>query len=186
MQKPQANNSLGVIYEREHFVQFYPRDEMLINNLRTYIGAGLKAGDSCIVICTAAHRQMLEDLLRSGGYLTADTESYVCIDADELLARFVSNGKVDRDAFRRVIGALLAESRSEGKQVRAFGEMVAQLWINGFEAAAMRLETLWNEIASEYQLTLFCAYPMHSFDCSDNFHATTEELRSLHSSIITA
>jgi hypothetical protein len=41
--------------------------------------------------------------------------------------------------------------------------MVALLWARGAVAEAIRLEQLWNEIASVWDFSLLCAYPVSSF-----------------------
>lgn len=48
--------------------------------------------------------------------------------------------------------------------VRIYGEMVAVLWDEGNVAAAIALEDLWNDLATRYPFSLFCAYPMRAFD----------------------
>ena len=47
--------------------------------------------------------------------------------------------------------------------VRAFGEMVNLLWKDGMTSAAIRLETLWNELARSYDFKLLCGYSMGNF-----------------------
>jgi hypothetical protein len=44
--------------------------------------------------------------------------------------------------------------------IRAYGEMVNVLWKDGLTAAAIRLETLWNELAKSYDFKLLCGYSM--------------------------
>jgi PAS domain S-box-containing protein len=47
--------------------------------------------------------------------------------------------------------------------------MVALLWKNGKESAAIRLEELWNELQKKHSFALFCAYPMS--ECTREAHA---------------
>ena len=47
--------------------------------------------------------------------------------------------------------------------VRAFGEMVDLLWKDGNADAAIRLEELWNELATKYQYSLLCGYSVDNF-----------------------
>jgi hypothetical protein len=44
----------------------------------------------------------------------------------------------------------LASRGRENATVRAYGEMVDLLWKDGLEEAAIRLETLWNELANTH------------------------------------
>ena len=57
---------------------------------------------------------------------------------------------------------MVAQAAQNGRRVRAFGEMVALLWSEGNQAAAIRLEELWNELALSQTFCLFCAYSMDS------------------------
>ena len=47
--------------------------------------------------------------------------------------------------------------------IRAYGEMVDVLWKDGKEAAAIRLEMLWNQLANTRKFSLLCGYSMGSF-----------------------
>ena len=47
------------------------------------------------------------------------------------------------------------------------GEMVALLWEGGDLASAVELEDLWNDIRSQYDFDLLCAYRLSTFDNED-------------------
>lgn len=47
--------------------------------------------------------------------------------------------------------------------VRIFGEMVAVLWAEGKTRTAIRLEELWDELATRHAFSLLCAYPMSAY-----------------------
>ena len=51
----------------------------------------------------------------------------------------------------------------EGSPVCAYGEMVDLLCKSGNPAGAIKLEELWNELASSYDFSLLCAYNMGNF-----------------------
>ena len=53
--------------ESDHFVQFYERDVSLVEAVSGFIGAGLEAGESCIVIATQAHREDIQTKLIAHG-----------------------------------------------------------------------------------------------------------------------
>src|SRR5205085_11613356 len=48
-------------------------------------------------------------------------------------------------------------------QVAAYGEMVAVLWGEKMQDAAIRLEALWNALSRIHDFRLRCAYPMSHF-----------------------
>lgn len=151
---------------REHAVQFYESDAYLLESLRIYVGEGLRNGESAVVVATGPHRQGLARLLVEEGLdlpsLTA-AGRYVSLDSDTLLSAFMRDGMPDADLFDSVVGEVVARAASAGTSVRAFGEMVATLWSEGRQAAAIRLEELWNEMLTRYPLALCCGYPLRGF-----------------------
>ena len=79
------------------------------------------------------------------------------------------DGQLDEHLFRDVLGGVLAEAqrRSSTGHVRAFGEMVGLLWVEGDRAAATRLEEYWNDLLRGAACSLFCAYPIDIYDDGD-------------------
>jgi PAS domain S-box-containing protein len=157
--------------EREHFVQFYERDEFLIASVAGFVGEGLRAGDPVIVIATDSHRSSLNQRLREDGIdlKAARTEGrYILLDAAATLAKFMVNGAPDEKLFQENVANIVKRAVRNGKHVRAFGEMVALLWAEGNSDGAIRLEQLWNEFGKEHSFALFCAYPMNGFCDSAN------------------
>src|SRR2546423_15600298 len=57
----------GAMGEPGHFVQFYESDAFLLDSLRDFVRAGLRAGDACIVVTKQAYRAELEERLRAEG-----------------------------------------------------------------------------------------------------------------------
>jgi PAS domain S-box-containing protein len=156
------------------------------------------AGDAAVVIATATHREQLAQRLESRGLRLASAVyegRYIALDAAETLAKFMVNGAPDATRFDTIIGDVLkqAERAAQGEQPRivAFGEMVALLFADGQEEAALQLERLWNELAKTRKFYLHCAYPLgiftdaahaHSFEqiCGEHHHVTpTESFTSL-------
>ena len=154
-----------------HVVQFYSDDEFLLNQLSSFIGTALEAGDAAVVFCTKTHRTGLEQRLRQCGLdlsAAARNGHYLPVDAVEVLEKFMAAGMPDPGRFYEVVGGILALARAaaEGKNRRvvAFGEMVALLWAAGNKNAALRLEELWNELAQAHSFSLRCAYPLPGFN----------------------
>ena len=81
-------------------------------------------------------------------------------DANETLAAFMVGQLPDADLFRQKIGGLLdvATGGRLDVTVRAYGEMVNELWRDGNPEGAIRLEALWNELFS-----LLCGYAIGNF-----------------------
>lgn len=147
----------------EHFVQFYETDAFLLDSVRDFIGAALRAGDAGIVVATPAHRAALEERWqRCGLDLTAARArgQYVSVDAAEALSRFMVDGMPEPGRFTEVIGGIIARAGAGRRHVRIFGEMVALLADEGNHTATVRLEELWNDLQKTHPFSLFCAYPM--------------------------
>jgi len=151
----------------EHFVQFYGTDAFLLDSLSGFIGAGLLAGDACIVIATPMHCEDLEKRLQTNGLDLLDAytrDAYIVLDAAEVLTAFMVDGSPVPERFAEVVEGLIARAAQGGRHVRIFGEMVALLWAEGNRAAALKLEELWNHFHQKTApFALFCAYPMHDF-----------------------
>lgn len=163
----ESPNSAGESAARhQHTVQFYQSDTYLLQSLRSYLGDGLRNGDSVIVVATEPHREGLVLLLEEDGFdisRLAATGRYVSLDADTLLSAFMRHDEPDVDLFDSVIGDVIARASAGGRPVRVFGEMVSILWLRGRQAAALRLEELWNDLQRRYSISLCCGYPMDGF-----------------------
>jgi hypothetical protein len=152
----------------QHAVQFYERDDFLLEGVTRFVAAGISDGDCSIVIATKAHRTDLEArLVRRGLDLNAARRrgSYIALDAADTLAKFMVGAAPDPAKFAQVVGALIERSIQGPplRRVRAFGEMVALLWAEGNSAGAIELERLWNDLAPRQNFSLLCGYPMQAF-----------------------
>jgi hypothetical protein len=162
--------------ERSHAVQFYLDDAVLVELLSRFVGTALVMGDAAVVLATKRHRDAVAVRLRRRGLDTTVARQqgrYVVADAVQLLDKIASKGRVSGVSFNRVVGGLLDRAGraagGPGYRVAVFGEMVALAWAAGQHDAAMRIEELWNELASSRKFSLCCAYPMTGF--AANAHA---------------
>jgi PAS domain S-box-containing protein len=147
--------------EREHLVQFYEDSQTLVETLEGFIGGALRAGSAGIVIATREHLDALDRQLAASGFDVAAVKQsgqYVAIEAAGLLGQILANGWPQPDLFRMKVGGLIDKAHSRWGSVRAFGEMVGLLWRDGAPGAALRLESLWNDLASTQTFTLLCGY----------------------------
>ena len=155
----------------QHGVQFYSQDKFLLEELSEYIGNALRAGDAAVVVVTEEHRDGLLPWLTAQGLdigALLEKGRFVALDAAQALATFMSDGRPNEERFNEMIGGIVADAVAcaDGAQPRVaiFGEMVALLWADGQTQAAIRLEQLWNGLARTKSFSLFCAYPMSSFN----------------------
>ena len=171
----------------DHFVQFYETDDLLLDAVSDFIGAGLGSGAACIVIATPDHRAALVQRLQANNLDPSGSHAqskYFALDAAETLSQFLLNGLPDPKQFERVISDVIEHAVKGQKRMRIFGEMVTLLWQRGDQEAAIHLEALWNRLRlTTHPFSLFCAYPMSLFtgqDCEELFTKVCE----LHSQVI--
>jgi anti-sigma regulatory factor (Ser/Thr protein kinase) len=153
------------LVDGDHAVEFYERDADLAHTVGRYLSEAIRDGGVAIAIATGPHRRAFEDELRAAGIdvVTARRDGdLVSLDAAATVATLMPDGRVDRDAFRRVVGPVVARAAETGRPVRAYGEMVALLWEAGDVLAAIDLERLWNDLRRELHFTLLCAYRSQS------------------------
>jgi signal transduction histidine kinase/ActR/RegA family two-component response regulator len=152
--------------DTDHFVQFYEADGFLLNSLSGFIGKGITAGGSVVVVATESHRNGLDELLQANGVDVAGAKArgqYLALDAADTLTKFMVDGVPDRGRFNEVMGSVVACIADGRSHTRAFGEMVGLLWAEGNYSAALRLEEFWNDLQKVHSFSLFCAYPMNAF-----------------------
>jgi hypothetical protein len=177
--KPSADSS------HFHGVQFYNDKDALCRIVGSFLAEGLTLGDLAVIIATPDHAARVESCLRSVGIDVDELKrqgNLVTLDARETLQLFMTDGMPNPGAFRRVIGSALAGvcRGRDDRAIRAYGEMVDLLWKEGREAAAIRLETLWNQLAGTHDFKLLCGYSMGTFYKG----AAIEEIHSQHSHLV--
>ena len=155
-------------HHHDHFVQFYEDESFLASVVSEFLTEGLSRGEPVVVIATAEHRSTFLARLRDAGVDVARARHegrLTFLDARETLNKFMDGLTPNRQRFQSVVGAVIERSlRGRPEQpVRAYGEMVDLLWKDGNTAGAIRLEELWNDLATDYRFSLLCAYSMANF-----------------------
>jgi len=151
-----------------HVVQFYEDESFLCDTVASFLTDGLNAGHPAVVIATASHRDGFKKSLRSKGVdvdRACRAGQVEFLDARETLTGFMRDSMPDDGLFRQQVGGAIERRlrATSSAPLRAYGEMVDLLWRDGNAEAAVRLEELWNELATTLPFTLMCAYPMGSF-----------------------
>ena len=154
----------------EHTVQFYEEDGFLARVVADFLADGLAAAQPAVVIATEDHRSSVSALLSARGL---DSHSVQFLDAAETLATFMDGALPNAERFRATIGGVLRSVSAARPEVpiRAYGEMVDLLWRDGNREGAIRLEQLWNDLASEHRFSLLCAYAMGNFSRASHAEA---------------
>ena len=156
------------LHSHHHAVQFYGNEASLFTTVGSFLSEGLVGGHPSIVIATGAHASAIADQLASR---LIDVEAakasgdLVLLDAEETLAAFMDDGIPNPGKFEHHVGGLIRDTLGGRTTmiVRAYGEMVDVLWKQGQEDAAIRLEILWNKLATTYGFALLCGYSMGNF-----------------------
>ena len=151
-----------------HAVRFYESPDSLAQMVAAFAAEGLIGGHPAIIFATPEHRHATAQQLAAIGFdveqLTTRGDLFI-LDAREMLATFMVDGMPDADRFEESVLALIDRACRDrpGCIIRAYGEMVDVLWKDGMEAAAIRLEMLWNQLATTRRFSLMCGYSMGSF-----------------------
>jgi hypothetical protein len=185
-EQPLASFGKPVAEVQSHAVRFYKDSNGLARIVSAFINEGLSAGLPAIVIATPEHREAIEGSLKA---LRVDvsrllsSDDLIFVDAERVLSKFMLEGMPDAALFKAEIIPLI-ERASRGRVgcvVRAYGEMVDVLWKRGQTAAAIRLETMWNQLAHTHEFALLCGYAMGHFYKA----AAPRELHDLHTHVST-
>jgi hypothetical protein len=162
-----------------HVVQFYGDDQELAASVARFLGEGLEAGGTAVVVATAAHRLVFRAHLPS-----AAGERLLIVDAQEMLHRFLVGGQLDGQRFREMAEHLIGRAAKAGQPVRIYAEMVAVLWDAGQVTLALELESLWNDLATRLPFSLLCGYPARLLATDDgNDAAGVQQVCRLHTAV---
>ena len=161
-----------------HVVQFYESESFLCDAVGDFLHAGAEARQPLVVFATPHRWSGFSTRLRArGSNVDACREQglLTVLDARDTLSAFMVDDMPDERRFMDHVGGLIEQRTrlSSSGTVRAYGEMVDLLWQDGNPDAAIRLEALWNDLASVHDLSLLCAYAM------SNFHGERDQRRFL-------
>ena len=153
-------------HPRSHIVYPYSNDMEAVDAVFRYADAGLSHDEAVLLVVTPEHRSEILERLSHGAWDVDSLEhsgQLQCLDAEELLRRFMINGMPDETLMRNAICIPIIQAQSNGRprrrEVRIFGEMVSLLWENNCDAA-VSLEAMWNRLIPEYSIALFCGYAL--------------------------
>ena len=151
-----------------HAVRFYEDAQSLARMVATFVAEGFIESLPAVVIATPDHLDAILEKL-SGMSFDLDhlkqQNDLIVLDAREALALFMVDGMPKAEKFESAMLPVI-DKACRGRQdcvIRAYGEMVDVLWKDGMEAAAVRLEMLWNHLANTRDFSLLCGYSMGSF-----------------------
>jgi CheY-like chemotaxis protein len=154
---------------RDHIVQLYQDQQFLNRAVCRFAAAAIANGEGVILVPTIAHWDAFRPRLESEGVDVKAAEKrgqLTIVDADNLLPTFMCNGMPDSPVFMGLAANVVSQARGEGRypKVRWWGEMVNLLWERGDVAASMNLEDLFDKLAHEQDIAIFCSFLMDNFN----------------------
>jgi hypothetical protein len=160
---------------RDHVVQLYQDQDFLNRAVCRFAGAALANGEGVILVPTTEHWNAFRPRLEAEGVdvkTAQDRGQLTVVDADELLPRFMRHTMPEAPVFLGLAGEIIARTRSAGRfpKVRWWGEMVNVLWERGDVAASMNLEDLFDRVAHEQDIAIFCSFVMDNFNGEIHTH----------------
>jgi MEDS: MEthanogen/methylotroph, DcmR Sensory domain len=151
-----------------HAVQFYKDEDSLAGTVARFLSEGIRAGHPGLVIATPFHTAAILRELTASGLRPQElrlTGELNILDARKILASFMVGDTPDPVLFKSNVGEHI-ETICLGRKpcpIRAYGEMVDLLWQDGNSEGAIKLEMLWNQLASAYDFALLCGYAFGQF-----------------------
>jgi hypothetical protein len=154
---------------RDHIVQLYQDQQFLNRAVCRFAAAAITNGEGVILVPTVAHWDAFRPRLEAEGVDVKAAEQrgqLTIVDADNLLPTFMRDGMPESPVFLGLAENVVSRARGDGRypKVRWWGEMVNILWERGEVAASMNLEDLFDQLAHEQDIAIFCSFLMDNFN----------------------
>jgi len=169
-----------------HFAQFHRDRDGLGESVFTFLQAGLRRGNSVLLVATAEQVERTFAGLTAGKFhpqALCNAGQLAVLHVDTLLEQFVIDGVAEWAEFRSAVQPVLSRLQPHGRGLRIYSELTNALWEGGNTDAAIRLEDFWNAMAGTYPFSLYCGYTMDTH-CEKAYAAPLEELGRTHTEIL--
>lgn len=183
-----------------HIVQLYQDADFYGEAISHFAAEGLVRCESLIIVATAPNWVNISGRLTGKGFVPAELlrrSQLIVLDADETLPKFLVGHMPDAKRFKDLAAATIEQARAGGKfaRVRWWGEMVNVLSMAGNQSGSTRLEELFDEVAHEQSISIFCSFLMDKYDpkiyggalgdvCRTHSHIIPAEDYALHRTIV--
>jgi hypothetical protein len=183
-----------------HIVQLYQDADFYGEAISHFAAEGLARGESTIIVATGPNWANIAGRLISKGFIPAElfrSGQLVLLDAEATLPKFLVGDMPDGKTFKDLAGATIEQARAGGKfpRVRWWGEMVNLLYMAGNQSGSTRLEELFDEVAHEQSIAIFCSFLMDEYDpkiydgafgdvCRTHAHVIPAEDYAMHRTIV--
>lgn len=145
-----------------HIAQLYRSRAFLADAVGLYLAEGVRRGESCLVIAIPEHSEAIQAAMARHGVQPSELIAagrLAIYEAERVLSDLIDGSRLDRTRADRVLAGLLDELSAKAP-LRAYGEMVMQLWRTGNAATAIELEQVWNKLLATRPVSLLCAYQL--------------------------
>lgn len=169
-----------------HFAQFHRHRETLVDSAFAFVEAGLRRGNSVLVIAAPAQVEQLFEQLAARKLhpkSLGNSGQLAVLQSDRILEQFMAHGLPEWTEFRGALAPVLSRLEPFGRGIRVYSELAGTLWASGNTEAAVRLEDFWNALASAYQFSLYCGFTIDTHSES-SYVGPLEELGRTHSEIL--
>jgi len=96
------------------------------------------------------------------------------LDVAKTLSTFMVNDMPDSARFFEVVSGPIRSAarvaKGEHPRVVACGECSPLLWVEGKTDASIRLEKLWDEVGTTFEMDILCGYALTSFHGEEDEH----------------
>ena len=148
--QPAHDHGARLLSEQQaHVVQLYSDDGLLLDVLCRFMGGAMAVGDGALIVATKAHHDGLAVRMKARGLDPSNAIAegrFIQLNAEDVLPRFMVNGRVDDARFMELIGGVLTQVRnaceSKDSRIAVFGELVALLWAEGKPQEAIRVRIM--------------------------------------------
>ena len=193
MTSPAVSALLAEAPSGRHFAQFHRytkgedrRRDTLTESALAFVEAGLRRGESVLVIAGADRRDRLFERLAAGKFRPQslrDPGQLSVLDAGQMTAQLGAGSLPEWAPFRNALAPVLSRLQPSGRGTRVYSELANALWQAGNTAAAIQVEDFWNALAGTYPFSLYCGYTM-DMHSEHSYAAPLEELGRTHSDIL--
>jgi len=172
-----------------HEAGFYSDDASCVDSFAQFLAGALNCGTAALFVGTESYRNSVSAAVHARGIDVAAAIKdgrYLSLDVADVLSTFMVDGLPDGNRFLKTAGELISLAAKtvtgDHAAVAACGQSAALLWAQGNAEAAIRLEQLWNEAVSKYNVQMLCGYPVTGFQGGVGNHVF-EKICAEHSAV---
>ena len=183
-----------------HIVQLYQDADFYGEAISHFAAEGIARGESIIIVATRPNWGNISGRLVGKGFSPDELfrrGQLTLLDAEATLPKFLVDDVPDARIFKPLAEATIERARAGGNfpRVRWWGEMVNLLYVVGNQSGSTRLEELFDQVAHEQSISIFCSFLMDKYDpriydtafgdvCRTHAHVIPAEDYAMHRTVV--